>query len=185
MSLDLSVTNPTTGQQCEMNWLRNPYGLERWARANYRYVKKKEPTPSLWDVCNIWAYENAVEVNRPLFLSTVQCYGEVILALEQGYFWFDVSASIQFVEPHLEQFPRYDPLAKWGIADDSLRIEKSVHFNKELGIPMEYFGHPCFHLSDIYRPHAHTLAHYQDWYRELIQLAEVLQDPETEFSCSN
>ena len=185
MGLDIDVTNPETGESIDMNWLRNPYGLERWARANYLYVKKEEPTPDLWDVCNEWAYDKAEQVDRPVFLQIVKRYGDVIMNLEHGYFWFDVSAYIQFIEPHLSVFPRHDPLEKLGIADGSLRIVDSVYCNKEVGIPMEYFGDPCFHLSDKYRPTAHTLERYKEWYQQLINLAELLQVPGTTFYCSN
>ena len=61
------------------------------------------------------------------------------------------------------------------------------HFDQKeyIGIPMSYLRHPCFGLSDKYRPDAHTLIHYRLWYQQLIDFAEMLQDPDAVFYCSN
>jgi hypothetical protein len=185
MSLDISVYNPETEQTIEMNWLRNPYGLCNWAESNYLYAKKREPKKTLWYVINHWNYAKAPRVNRKLFLEAVMLYGSEIMALQKGYFWFDISSYIQFVQPYLHVFPQHDPLAKWGIGDGSLRIDGTVYHDKEIGIPMDYFANPCFHLSDKYRPNAHALARYQKWYQQLIDFAKLLQVPGTTFYCSN
>lgn len=182
MGLDISVGYPD-GPSREMNWLRNPFGLCNWAEANYNYVTKQEPPEEqrLWYVINHWNYSKSVDVDRKLFLDVVKRYGEVILSLTKGYYWFDVSGYIQFVEPHLSVIPRHDPLAGLGIGDGSLRIVDSVYHDRQIGIPVDYFNHACFglrHCND-------RLAKNQDWYRELMEFAEMLQDPETVFYCSN
>ncbi len=67
----------------------------------------------------------------------------------------------------------------------SIPFPDNVFHDRQIGIPMDYFSNPCFHLSDKYRPDAHTLTHYQDWYRDLIKFAEMLQDPDAVYYCSN
>jgi len=48
------------------------------------------------------------------------------------------------------------------------------------GIPQEYFNNnEIFYLGNP------TLEYYQSWFKELVDIAELLQDPETEFYCSN
>src|SRR6266516_7660671 len=168
MSLDISVHNPETDQSIEMNWLRNPYGLCNWAESNYLYVTKQEPKKTLWYVINHWNYAKSSRVNRKLFLVVVLLYGSEIMPLEKGYFWFDVGSFMSFVLPHMEKIPTENFI-------EQKRIEGNVFHDRQIGIPMEYFGDPCFHLSDKYRPYAHTLAHYQEWYQQLIDFARLLQ----------
>lgn len=184
MSLDITVHNPETDETKEMNWLRNPYGLERWARANYLYIKKEEPSPDLWDVCNQWNYDKSDQVDRPVFLQVVKQYGEVIMNLEKGYFWFDEGAQRQFLEPHMDLLPASTEkvLMQFGV-EATVRID--LWGKEHLGVPMCYFGSPVFGLSDKYRPTAHTLERYKEWYQQLIDLAEMLQIPGTTFYCSN
>ncbi len=173
MSLDIDVRNTRTDESMDMNWLRNPYGLEYWARTNYLYVTKEEQPEekSLWYVINNWNYDKSEQVDKSLFLEVVKQHGDIILSLERGYFWFTESAFRQFVQPH------------WDVL--SMFAKDIITYQDLQGINMEYFGHPDFHLSDKYRPHAHTLARYQDWYRELIKFAEMLQDPDAVYYCSN
>jgi len=181
MSLDIDVHNTRTDERMEMSWLRNPYGLCTWAEANYLYTTKSIPFPdekSLWYVINHWCYDTSEQVDKPLFLEVVKRYAEVILKLEKGYFWFDVSSFMSFVLPHMDVLPTEDFFKQ-------TRIKDNVFHDRQIGIPMDYFSNPCFHLSDKYRPDAHTLTHYQDWYRDLIKFAEMLQDPDAVYYCSN
>ena|SRR5579872_3619649 len=180
MSLDISVSNATTEQAVELNWLRNPFGLERWARANYLYVKKEEPKPDLWGVINQWNYDKAEQVDKPVFLEVVKRYGEVILHLEKGYFWFDITAYLDFIRPHEALLP----WKSFGLGENQ-RIAGAVYQHLTMGIPMEYLSSPVFGLSDEYRHDAHSLARYQAWYQQLIDFAEILQHPDSMFYCSN
>jgi len=178
MSLDISVYNPETEQTIEMNWLRNPYGLCSWAESNYLYAKKREPKKTLWYVINHWNYAKSPKVNRKLFLAVVMLYGSEIMALEKGYFWFDVGSFMSFVLPHLDMMPTENFMGQ-------IRIEDNVFHDRQIGIPMDYFANPCFGLSDKYRPTAHMLVRYQEWYQQLIDFAKMLQEPGTQFYCSN
>lgn len=185
MSLDISVTDPETGETREMNWLRNPYGLCSWAEDNYNYITKEEPPVEqrLWYVINHWNYDKSGQVDRLLFLEVVQKYEAVVGHLTHGFFWFDVGAYIQFIEPYLDYFPRSHPPASFTIP--IRRIQGSTHYNRHIGIPMDHFGNPVFELSSQYRPNAHTLKRYQEWFNELVQFAETLQKPGSVFYCSN
>jgi len=191
MSLDIGVYNPSTHAQMEMNWLRNPYGLEPWARRNYLYAtqQQEEPKPDLWDVLNQWNYDKSIEVDKSVFLATVMLYGDVIFTLKRGYFWFDEGMFKQFVKPCMSVLPHAPGYFLWAGSPALTGIKDTVEYTfwkkPHVGIPMEYFGHACFELSDAFRPHAHTLAHYQDWYKELTSFAELLQKPDSIFSCSN
>jgi hypothetical protein len=186
MGLDITVTNTHTGASMDMNWLRNPYGLCTWAENNYTYFTEREPPEekSLWYVINHWNYDTSEQVDKQLFLDVVGKYGNVITKLDYAYFWFDEAGFKQFITPCLKT---------WFYADqetfDLSGVEgtRRYHFHQReyIGMPMQYFSSPCFGLSDRYRLHAHTLAHYQNWYRELITFAEMLQDPDAVFDCSN
>jgi hypothetical protein len=185
MSLDITVTNTRTGASMDMNWLRNPYGLCTWAENNYTYFTEREPPEEkrLWYVINHWNYDTSEQVDKLLFLNVVKRYGDVIMKIEKGYFWFSESSYVQFINPHRGMLPF--SLDKNHYAVIALSVQ--YHFDKRehIGIPMNYLSNPCFGLSDRYRPNAHTLAHYQNWYRELITFAEMLQDPDAIFYCSN
>jgi hypothetical protein len=176
MSLDISTHNEETGRSKDLNWLRNPYGLERWARANYIYARKEEePDPGLWDVCNCWNYDKSEEVDRALFARVIKHYGETILALKFAYFWFNKNNYVHFIEPYKHLLPT--------------TLEPSVQYSlwgePHLGIPMRHFTHPAFNLSSIYYPNHHTLEHYQTWYRDLLEFADILLHPASTFYCSN
>lgn len=189
MSLDISIRHRETGDSRDMNWLRNPFGLEHWAEANYRYATRKEaasalPTGSLWHVINDHAYDDSERVERSLFLTVVKTYVDVLNDLERGYFWFDVSGYKQFVQPHVDLMPEY-PIRWNGVSIGGYHIKDEINFEQQVGLPMEYFGHPAFELSNRYRPDAHTLARYKAWFAELVEFAELLQDSAYEYHCSN
>lgn len=184
MSLDIYVTNSKTGESRDMNWRRNPYGLCNWSEANYNFRTESKPDDEseqrLWHVINNWNYDESDQVDRRLFLEVVQRYGRVLINdLQQGYFFFSERALEQFVMPHLSIVPDMPIGVAPGVTITN--PDKS----KEYGLPMEYFGHPCFGLSDRHRPHAHTLEYYKQWFGELIAFAEMLQDPDAVFYCSN
>ena len=186
MSLDIDVKNTRTGKSMEMNWLRNPFGLCTWAENNYSYAMERDvpEEKSLWYVINHWNYDKSEQVDKPLFLEVVKRYGDVIMMLDKGYFWFNEPNFNQFIQPHLDVLPPSSDRAFIMVGFEST---VRYHFDQVeyLGIPMQYLGHPCFHLSDKYYPDHHTLDHYKQWYADLIKFAEILQDPDAVFYCSN
>ena len=100
MSLDIYVTNTRTDEKMDMNWLRNPFGLCSWAENNYTYFTEREPPEdkSLWYVINHWNYDKSVQVDKPLFLEVVKRYGNIIMKLDRGYFWFNEGGFKQFIQ---------------------------------------------------------------------------------------
>ena len=183
MSLDISVMSKHTGESMDMNWLRNPFGLCPWAEANYNYATERQPPEeqSLWYVINHWNYDTSDQVDKPLFLEVVKRYGVVLHQLERGYFFFTETGLEQFVWPCVGVTSMVE--IRRGQPPDIVTVGRGEE--KEYGLPMEKFGDPCYHLSDRYRPHAHTLGHYLSWYRDLIRFAEILQEPDASFYCSN
>ena len=169
MSLDLSVT--VDGETREMNWLRNPFGLCDWAEDNVKPGTRQ----SLYYVCNHWSYNKSQRVNKKLFLDVVLAYSEAIKVLEKGYFVFDLPSYRQFVEPNIKHLPT-DTM----VFTTARRIVGSKYDDKlRLMIPMEYFSHSVFNIRWC------KLADYQAWFQELVELAELLQQPRAKFYCSN
>lgn len=173
MSLDISVYypegHPKSDISLSINWLRNPFGLERWAQDNTELKSE----PNLYEVCNKWNYEKAINIDRPLFKQVVDRYWEAIQKLELGYFFFDLPSFIQFVAPHYNVLPMETSI----IGVD--RVKGAIWRGSILGIPMEHFRNPVFHMGPC------TLDDYKRWFGELVEIAELLQDPDTVFYCSN
>lgn len=176
MSLDLALYQTEDGQEREiasLNWFRNPFGLERWAEANTGLGKTQEV--DLWDVCNNYAYGKA-EVDRPLFLETVQAYHDAVQALEEGYFYFSLPEYRQFVEPNRPYFT----------------IEERPHF---AGLPPRIMGErysedgrlmiPVWQFANVPHHGPASLDHYKAWMGRLLEFAQLLQNPATRFYCSN
>lgn len=174
MSLDISIHNKRTGDQMEMNWLRNPFGLCNWAEANYAHITGTEPKrrDTLWYVINNWNYKKSPRVNRKKFKQVVDRYWRVIKKLEEGYFFLDVASFMSFVLPNMDQMPTKKIF-------DQIRIEGNVFHEHMIGIPMEYFNKPCFHLSDA------SLERYKEWFAQLVEFAKKLQKKSYKFYCSN
>lgn len=185
MSLDIKVFNKESGSTVsEMNWLRNPFGLERWAEHNVGMdlvaeglVKKGR---GLWYVCNNWAYSKASRVNRKLFKEIVDLYWERVQKLKEGYYCFDLQSFRQFVAPKLHLLPT----KKVKYCDvEFVDGEKYVHFDDGhtlLAIPMRHFAGPGFNLGVD-----GSLDNMKAWFRELVDLADALQDKGNGFYCSN
>jgi hypothetical protein len=173
MSLDISLTDKCGDEIASLNWLRNPFGLERWAQHNVEYAVRDafHVTDRLWYVCNHWNYKHSEDVDRRRFKQVVDSYNMVIQQLEVGYFWFDASELIQFVFPHAAQFKGH-----W--LDDG----GQKHYNQLLGIPQPQFCHFWFEPS---AEKHYTLEYYKHWFCELVDFADLLQDRENEFYCSN
>jgi hypothetical protein len=180
MSLDISVSNPATGEEMEMNWLRNPFGLCSWAEDTLLYEAKLEAVPeeqSLWFVINHWSYDKSANVNKPLFLQVVQRYGGVILSVEKGYFWFPLDRFPDNLAYHLEPGKSIDALRS-SLRDGNVINGDITYYQDKIGLPIEQ----CAKFVRLGRS---DLARYKDWYRDLIRFAEILQTPEAVFYCSN
>jgi hypothetical protein len=170
MSLDISLYNRKTGEDIiEMNWLRNPFGLERWASDNANLEMKKD----LWYVCNHWNYKKASRVNRGLFKSVVDKYWEVISNLTEGFFCFDLPAYRQFVEGKTQFMVQED----WAFGQ---RIKGAKYEGERLAIPMWQFTPQVIDLGG-----KNKLEDYQEWFRELVRFAELLQNENYRLYCSN
>jgi len=159
----------------EINWLRNPYGLCNWAEDNID-DPDTESLGTLYYVCNYWAYDGEAYIDRQLFRAVVLKYFYAIRRLKEGYFFFNLPEYRQFIEGKLEFMKTEDsPLGL------PRRIVGSRYDHRgRLAIPMQQFADPVFDLGGL-----HTLDHYKTWSKELVDFAELLQDPNNEFYCSN
>lgn len=177
MSLDIALLD---GEEsvAEMNWLRNPFGLQQWAEDNYQIATGAgSRNIDLHYVTNHWAYDKNLPVDRVEFKRVVDEYAAVIEKLTDSYFVFKLSGYIQFVEPHLKLFPRenvIDSSPKFGT-----RIVGSKYHGDRIAIPQAHFWRNEFNLGDC------TLAGYQAWFGELVNLANLLQEPRYRLYCSN
>ena len=173
MSLDLHLYDKNTDEVAHMNWLRNPFGLCQWAEDNV------EPSnPTLFEVCNKWAYNKGKNVDRPQFRRVVLEYWERIKKLEHGFFKFSsLSQYRQFVEPIIHLMPR----RKLSYSD-AMEIVGEKRDANSVYIPMEHFN-----VKDDWdgRNNHYTLEKYKEWFKELVEFAELLQDKDLEFYCSN
>lgn len=170
MSLDISLSK-NEEEVISMNWLRNPFGLERWASDNTNLNFKKD----LWYVCNHWNYDKSSRVNRQMFQEVVLQYWEVVKELKDGYFYFDLPAYQQFVEPN----KKYMELNFNNLGIKGERYNTDKQDDRRLAIPMWQFKHPEFHLQNC------SLEYYKNWFNELVEFAELLQDKSYAFYCSN
>ena len=185
MSLDINLT--LNGETiAAMNWLRNPYGLERWAHGNLTHLmsfRSADLPMDLWQVCNEWNYGKSAQIDRPMFKRVIDAYWQVIQRLDHAYFWFDAQSYQQFTQrapcehhvdgPHFDKHPQ--------------QIEGMVtHGNEQkerIGLPMEPFKESVYAVWR--REYPTLLEQYQAWFAELVLFAEKLQDTQTVFYCSN
>lgn len=180
MSLDISLISKATGETvADMNWLRNPFGLMGWATDNAHHVWGNPPrkTESLWYVVNHWNYDKSPRINRAKFKQVVDKYAETLNSLEVSYLFFDLPAYRSFIEGKLKWFTTHTT----PFSGDRLFIDGSRYDDKlRLMIPVEAFWHPGHNLGRM-----RTTADYQAWFAELVNFAELLQNPDYEFYCSN
>jgi hypothetical protein len=167
MSLEIRLSDKKTDEEVmSLNWLRNPFGLERWAEANVCeiYVSKEEER--LRYVCNHWNYDKSKEIDKQLFEKVVDNYWAVIKNLEVGYFAFNLPEYRQFVE---------------GMIGKNLKMKDYRYRNNptEIVINMELFKGE-FVFTD-----SKGLEGYKGWFRQLVAFAEKLQEPDMVFYCSN
>lgn len=173
MSLDMYLFDDDDGEVMWLNWLRNSFGLIYWAEDNTGLGKEKD-TLSLWDVCNQWSYDEGENIARKLFQDVVLTYWEKVKNLKQSYFFFRLSAYRQFVEGKQRHMPHEDFLGGTRI------IGEKYANDGRLMIPVEHFSHPTFHLSGEC-----STERYKEWFRQLVEFAEKLQDESLRFYCSN
>jgi hypothetical protein len=206
MSLDISLYDiGRSGEKYEvlsMNWLRNPFGLERWAETNAGV--KVSDDQSLYYVCNHWAYDNSIDHddphhdNREFFKEVVDHYGNALHMRHRNgetfYFAFTNENLINNYVLDTRILPHF-PLgevkdahfikgAVWGPGEGGARNGAQTLF-----VPMQHFETPAInnrvHLLH-YGSTQTLLAQYIDWYNELMKFAEALvAHPEYEFYCSN
>jgi hypothetical protein len=180
MSLDISVNNPVTGESMELNWLRNPFGLCAWAEDTLLYETKTEAAPegqSLYYAINHWNYDKSSGVDKPLFRQVVQRYGEVILNVEKGYFWFPLDRFPDNLSCHIAPGKNVNDLQS-SLRDGNVVNGDFVRYQDKIGVPIEQ----CAKFISL--GHA-DLEYYKGWYGELIHFAEILQAPDAVFYCSN
>ncbi|AEG18684.1 hypothetical protein [Methanobacterium paludis] len=182
MSLDISLYKGEDGI-IAMNWFRNPFGLERWAEKNVgdkvKIQDEEGNKVTLWDVCNKWCYKRAEVLNslipevkrrnRLLFKEVVDAYWSEIQKLDEGFFFFDLPTYDHFVGQHTSVFPN-----EWVL---------TVTFTeKEIVIPMDYFKNEVFNLGRVNKG---GLQGYKDWFKELVDFADLLQNLDYTFEGSN
>jgi hypothetical protein len=177
MSLDISLINVETDEEeYDMNWLRNQYGLIYWAMDNVGDKVNIPKGKDLWYIVNHWNYKKSNRVNRELFKRVVDEYWKYIEPLEEGFFAFSLTSFIQFIAPNFSKLPKN----KWGNID-------GIKYNEgrtKVMLPMEHFKHPSFHLRPI--PADKTmLQEWKDWFKQLVEFAEMLQDRKYRYYCSN
>lgn len=170
MSLSISLYRDNK-EIMAMNWLRNPFGLERWASDNVPLQLKKD----LWYVCNHWNYEKSNRINRQLFLDVVMQYWAGIKKLKEGYFFFSLPSYRQFVEGKTQYL---DTMIGWAFGGKRIKGEKYVE--NRLAIPMWQFNEQVVDLGGQYQ-----LDDYKNWFKELVGFAKLLQDKRNRFYCSN
>ena len=161
MSLNISLRDKETDEEImSLNWLRNPFGLERWAGDNVGEVINVPIRQRLGYVCNNWNYEKSNEIDRQLFKEVVDGYWTALQKREVGYFVFDLPEYRQFVEGDIGRKLEFED---YGYRKD----------HTEIAIKMECF---CEYPS---------LQEYKEWFYQLVLFAEKLQDPNVVFHCSN
>lgn len=177
MSLDIALYDNDDNCIAEMNWLRNPFGLCKWAEDNCHYVWNSVPVENerLWYVCNNWAYDKSNEVDRIQFKKVVDRYWYTLQTLETTYYFFDLPSYRQFIEGKLDHLP-----TKMLAFVETLSIEGSKYDNQQrLLIPVDLFKSPIFHLGKV------SSEKQKAWMLELVKFAELLQNESNRFYCSN
>lgn len=173
MSCDIHLFDRETKQTAmRMNWLRNPFGLVQWAEDNAHHVWGKVPNKTLWYVVNHWNYKKSPRVNRPLFKRVVDQYAATLAEMDTTYFFFDVYDFRQFIQENMRLLPTEVGLSRMNIVGERMSNDR------RLMLPLELFKEG-FYLS----PSTHI--GYQQWFRELVKFASLLQDKRYSFYCDN
>lgn len=181
MSLDIVLRDENDEVIAEMNWLRNQFGLCNWAEDNACFIfgKPQEGTERLWYVCNHWAYDASDSVDRALFLNVVKRYWDTLSALDNSFFFFSTSAYRQFIEPNQDKIA-LDP--KWKSSWGTPKWFRGSRYDGQgrLMIPVNEFSNTVFSLGDLV-----SHERYLEWFSKLLNFAELLQNKNYRFECSN
>lgn len=173
MGLDLTLYDRSDNEVASLNWLRNPFGLARWAEDNTGLAKVVDK--SLYYVCNEWSYDRGEEIDRVLFKTVVTFYWEKLVRLQQGYFVFTFQEYLQFVAPKYSMMPM-ERMRFGGDRHEGLEWRDD---GSRLALPQDSFNPGLFHLRSC------KLPSYKLWFKELVDFAELLQDDNLRFYCSN
>lgn len=148
----------------EINWF-GPYGLAPWAQMNYLYYTGKKPKKkeTLHYITHTWSDATPKRVDRKLFQRVVLDHAEVVMNIDQSYFFFDAIGYQASIAPNMRRFPM----------QDHRQIQGQVYLFQRgmIGLPVELFG-----WLDVGYRQTCTTAYYQNWYTEFIQFADDLQD---------
>ncbi|BDA74393.1 hypothetical protein CAL7716_085590 [Calothrix sp. PCC 7716] len=169
MSLKIALYD---GEQeiISMNWTRNPFGLCRWAEDNFGFDNH------LWHVCNEWSYNKAHYIDRALFQQVVHSYYKRLHGHLDFYFYFNNTQFNQFIRNYLDYFP----LSSNGI------VGSVVQPDRRLAIPMHHFDEEMPEMLQIRRRKEITVCQqYRAWFGELMHFADLLQNANYSFYCSN
>lgn len=173
MSTDLYLYTESK-EIASIDWLRNPFGLCQWAEDNFG------EEGLLTMVTNQWAYDKCEEIDRRLFKQVVDDYWARINIHATSYFWFNEAQYQRFIKPYEVHFLGY--IAFSGIAGTIQTVD-----NKK-GIPIGYFDKDNLpdSLSLKRRRQGNTIKEmYLNWFAELVDFANKLQNKEYRFYCEN
>jgi hypothetical protein len=174
MGLDLSLYDEKEQEICSLNWLRNPFGLCECVEQNVEHEMRMQIAreTSLYYVCNHWNYNKSKHIDRNLFLTVVKNYDKIFQNIETLYFFFNFKDFLSFCSKHSQHFPR----------DQFDHIKGIIYHNNNnqvVGIPINHFRHPCWHLGSV------DQCYYYQWMKRLVEFAEALQNQKYKFYCSN
>lgn len=184
MSYDISIshypfeTEDNHWPKTELNWLRNPFGLCDFAEDNVGDGKH-----SLWHVCNDHAYDDVKNLDRADFLRVVLDYWDRLKNLEVGYFYFDLASYLQFSPEYPEAMKL--PTIHWRLKhtkEECAQVYKWGPEQRTIGFNVHQFALYPSHFSFRGRG---PLRHYKDWFKDLVDIARAMQDPEVTVRISN
>lgn len=190
MSLDIELSNGN-----ELNWLRNPFGLERWARNNveckittefisgtmkkdengYKYIDwETDHSWNLWDVTNNFCYSGAKYLNeKPI--NTQKILRKLFKIVVDAY-WEEIQkldkGYFYFDLPAYRQFVE-------GQFEGIIEGSEYSRDYKYLKIPIEIYE------KKYPERERKGLTGYKDWFKQLVIFADELQDLDNKFSGSN
>lgn len=166
-----------------MDWLRNPFGLCTFVEDNVG-----DRVQSLWHVCNDHAYKVMGELDRRKFRRIVLAYWDRLRNLDKAYFYFDFHAYVQFTSSYSDAMViapnRFstDPQNAFAQGAYTWRSSSSDDDPDRLGIRVERFQQYRYeHFSWGDTP---VLDFYKDWFKRLVNIAEVMQDLNVEVHIS-
>lgn len=162
MSLSISVWKNDIAL-ASINWFRNPLGLitvvERNLQARFvDDVLSDRGINSLRDICGRWSYDEAKNIDRKLFKKVVDRYGELFLQIDDSEIFLEFRDDNEFKQFMVGSFVPICPVRY-----------------KLTGRLIEHLNLRQSHDGEIYKT----------WMRELMRVADVLQDETTEFYCTN